>query len=90
MKRVKPSGTLSVSDYGNANIPKTIREELNIEKGTIAYVVSAHAAVLFNPDVEPETLIKSLKILVEDLKLRVSDEGEKDDDRKKIQSSNQS
>jgi bifunctional DNA-binding transcriptional regulator/antitoxin component of YhaV-PrlF toxin-antitoxin module len=75
MKKVKPTGTLSVSDYGNANIPKAIREEVNVEKGgDIAYIVGTRAAVLFNPNEEPDTLIKTLKIMIKDLELRIVDD----------------
>jgi len=76
VKKVRSKGTLKVSDVGNANIPKEIREGLQVEKGDIAYILDAHSAVLFNPNVDPETLAKSLKVLLEDLKLRIEDIGE--------------
>jgi bifunctional DNA-binding transcriptional regulator/antitoxin component of YhaV-PrlF toxin-antitoxin module len=75
-KKIKPMGTLSVTEIGNANIPKIIREELGIEKGDIAYVVDAHVALLFNPNVDADLLLKSLRHVVKNVELRVMNEGE--------------
>ena len=70
-EKIRPKGTLSVSKIGTANIPTEIRDELHVNKGNIAYIVDAHSAILFNPDVEPKTLLESLRVLIQDIQLRI-------------------
>jgi len=72
-KRIRPKGTIAVSEVGTAHMPKEIREELGIQRGDIAYVVDAKTAVLFSPNSSPKDIIKSLEILIQDLKLRIED-----------------
>jgi hypothetical protein len=82
-KRIRPKGTFPVMDVGNAQIPKEIRDELDISgKGTIAYVLSAKAALLFNPETEPIDIFNSLKVLEADLKLRIEDYNKRKEEEK--------
>jgi hypothetical protein len=77
--KIKPHGTIKVSQIGNANIPAQIRRDLETDE--IAFVCDAKTAILFNPDTPYEEVIKSLDILKSDLELRKKQEkGDKKDE----------
>ena len=61
-------GTIKPTETGNAHIPELIRKE--IESKQIPYIVNAHTAILYNPDVTVEEILESLDILRRDILLR--------------------
>lgn len=58
---------LKTGPQGHIYLPKKIRETFG-EK--LKFVPNAHAAAIFPVDTDPQSVIASLELIIEDLKLR--------------------
>ena len=65
---IKPKGTMRVTD-GKTHMPSEIRSEITSRE--IAYISDAKTAVLFDPDTNASDIVKSLKLLIKDIDLRL-------------------
>ena len=69
-QKIDPQGTLKPSKTGSTHLPKRIRKELGNVK-EIPFVADAHTVILFNPEKTPKEILESLKVLRDDILLRI-------------------
>jgi len=70
--KIRPVGEIKIFDErGYAYIPDLIRSEVGVEgKGGIPYFINANTVLLVRKGASLESILKSLDVLKEDLKLR--------------------
>jgi len=82
MMRIKPKGIMTVAKNNTVHFPVEISEQLELvpdsRDGTkrVAYVTIGKVGLLFNPDSSSDEVIKSVKLLLEDLELRIKERKE--------------
>lgn len=69
---IRPLNTLKVNKAGKAHIHKVIIEECGGHE--IPYVINASTVLLFNPELSLDSLLASINVLKEDVKLRMKRE----------------
>lgn len=69
---IRPVNVLKVNKAGKAHIHKVIVEECGGWK--IPYVINASTVLLYNPELDLESLLASIEVLKGDVKLRVQKE----------------
>jgi len=78
--KLRPIDTIKIYDpRGYAYLPAILRQEVGVEgKEEIPFFIDANVVLLVRKDASPEEIIRGLKVLMEDLKLRlgVEEEGE--------------
>ena len=85
MMRIKPKGIMTVSKTNTVHLPVEIVEQLelipDLQDGTkkVAYVTIGKVGLLFNPESSSDEVIKSVKLLLEDLELRIIKEERKEE-----------
>jgi hypothetical protein len=69
---IKPVGTLKLTRTAKCHVPKLIRRETETRlHGEIPFVTGSSIVLLYNPRLTLEELLERLKVLEQDLKLRV-------------------
>jgi hypothetical protein len=69
---IKPVGTIKLTKASKAHIPKLIRRETETRlHGEIPFVTGSSIVLLYDPRLSLEELLERLKVLEQDLKLRV-------------------
>jgi len=68
MQKEKAAGHICINKAGKAHIPVIIRKECDAQK--IPFVITANSVLLFNPNLELDSLLESIDILRRDVKLR--------------------
>ena len=67
MPKIKAIGYICVNKAGKAHIPVIIRERCETQK--IPFLISAYSVLLFNPNLSLDSILKSIDILKEELRL---------------------
>jgi len=83
MKDEKAVGHICVNKAGKAHIPTIIRKECAAQK--IPFVINANSVLLFNPSLDLDSLLKSIDVLRQDVKLRYGLRGPKEKGIAKMQ-----
>jgi len=68
LRKIRPHGVLKVTDSGTTHVPKLIRKE--IDRNEIAFLVFPKGALLFDPQIEVDMLVKALSNLIDEVMLR--------------------
>lgn len=70
-EKIRPVGYIRLTKTCKTHIPELIRRETETAPGgKIPYIINASTILLYNPKLDLESLLKSIDILKEDLKLR--------------------
>lgn len=70
MKKLKGHGEITVYDNNIAYIPKQVVDELGKK---LAYILNSRTILLFNPDTDPDLLLKAINALKNHISLRVQE-----------------
>ncbi len=68
MAKIKPSGNITITKSGGANIPARIRNEIDAK--SLNYVLDAKSAIVFSPEASADEVLKSIEILRQTIELR--------------------
>jgi len=68
LNKIKPQGYISPGKKGTAHIKNIIRQEVGEEE--IPFILGTNTVILFNPKANVESIIRSLQIIIEEIKYR--------------------
>ena len=71
---IKPVGSIKVTKRGTAHIPEILRRELDYKR--IPFIINARTALLFKPDLSADEVVRSVRVLLNDLLLRAGMDAE--------------
>ena len=74
-EKIKPVGWIKTTKDSKAHISELIRRETETQPGEkIPFVINASTVLLYNPKLSLESLLASIDVLREDVKLRMKNE----------------
>jgi len=74
-EKIKPVGWIKTTKDSKAHISELIHREIETKPGDmIPFVMNASTVLLYNPSLSLESLLASIKVLREDVKLRIKKE----------------